>query len=40
MILPAMLSTDPGVLRPNNLRMIGAAPAIYLLIGAGMWETF
>ena len=25
---------------PNSLRMIGAAPAIYLLIGSGMWETY
>ena len=24
---------------PNTLRMMGAAPAIYLLIGVGMWEV-
>ena len=40
LILPAMLSADSGVVRPNTLRMIGAVPAIYLLIGVGMWEAF
>lgn len=37
MLLPAMLAKgeSPG---PNTLRMMGAAPAIYLLIGVGMWE--
>ncbi len=39
MLLPAMLAEGetPG---PNTLRMMGAAPAIYLLIGVGIWETF
>ena len=39
LLLPAMLARDiyPG---PNTLRMIGAAPAVYLLIGVGVWETF
>lgn len=38
MLLPAMLAKGefPG---PNTLRMMGAAPAIYLLIGVGMWEV-
>ena len=42
MILPAILSSDRGVgyFGPNTLRMIGAAPAVYLLIGVGMWEAF
>ena len=38
MLLPAILSRDGTV--PHFLRMNGAAPAIYLLIGAGMWEAF
>ena len=37
MLLPAMLSKDHNV--PNTLRMIGATPAIYLLIGVGVWEA-
>ena len=37
MLLPAMLARDDLV--PHTLRMIGAAPAIYLLIGAGVWEA-
>ena len=42
LILPAMLSAERGGvgLGPNTLRMIGAVPAIYLLIGVGMWEAF
>ena len=36
LILPAMLDIAP----PNTLRMIGAVPAIYLLIGVGVWEAF
>ena len=35
--LPAILSRD---IVPNTLRMIGAAPAVYLLIAVGMWEAF
>ena len=37
LILPAMLARDAA---PNIQRMIGAAPAVYLLIGVGMWEAF
>ena len=36
MILPALLARHAA---PNTMRMIGAAPAVYLLIGAGMWEA-
>lgn len=38
MILPAMLAYNRGN-GPNSLRIIGAAPAVYLLVGVGMWET-
>ena len=38
LILPATLALDN--LSPNTMRMIGAAPAIYLLVGVGMWEAF
>ena len=38
LILPAMLAIDDGA--PNFLRMMGAAPAIYLLVAVGMWEAF
>ena len=38
LILPAALALDH--ISPNTLRMIGAAPAIYLLVGVGMWEAF
>ena len=31
-----LLSRDP----PNTVRMIGAAPAIYLLAAVGVWEAF
>ena len=37
MLLPAMLARDDLI--PHFLRMIGAAPAIFLLIGVGAWET-
>lgn len=39
LLVPAMLARDVG-LGPNTLRMIGAAPAVYLLIGAGVWESY
>ena len=39
LILPAMLADTRGQ-GPNTLRMIGAAPAVYLLIGSGMWEAY
>lgn len=38
LILPAMLTFNRG-LGPNSLRIIGAAPAAFLLVGVGMWET-
>ena len=37
LIIPAILAKDAA---PNTLRMIGATPAVYLLIGVGMWEAF
>ena len=39
MILPAILARTDGQ-GPNSLRMIGAAPAVYLLIGSGVWEAY
>ena len=36
MLPPALLVSD----KVDTLRIIGAAPAIYLLIGVGMWEAF
>ena len=38
MFLPAMLARGSAV--PNTMRMIGATPAIYLLVAVGMWETY
>lgn len=38
MLLPAMLAYNRGN-GPNSLRIIGAAPAVYLLVGIGIWET-
>ena len=37
LILPAFLALSSA---PNTLRMIGAVPAIYLLVAVGMWEAF
>ena len=37
MLLPAFLARQNS---PNTLRMMGAAPAIYLLISVGLWEAF
>ena len=37
LLLPALLARD---VPPNTLRMIGAAPAVYLLTGVGAWEAF
>ncbi len=37
MIIPALLARHAA---PNTMRMIGAAPAVYLLIGFGLWELF
>ena len=38
MLLPAMLARDPNF--ASTMRMVGAAPAIYLLLGVGVWEVF
>ena len=38
MLLPAMLAFNRGN-GPNSLRIIGAAPAAYLLVGVGISET-
>ena len=38
MLLPAVLARDEKA--SNTLRMIAAAPAIYLLLGVGVWEVF
>ena len=40
LFLPAILSADPDGLVPNTVRMIGTVPAVYLLIGVGIWETY
>lgn len=42
LMAPALLSTDRsvGYEGPNTLRIIGAAPAVYLIIGLSIWETF
>lgn len=39
LLMPAVLALEVGFV-PNTLRMIGAAPAVYLLIGVGTWESF
>lgn len=39
LFLPAVLARDSAP-PPNTLRMMGAAPAIYLIAGVGMWEAF
>lgn len=38
LLLPAVLSRDDTV--PHFLRLNGAVPAVYLLVGVGMWEAF
>ena len=38
MLLPALLSYNKGH-GPNSLRIIGAVPAVYLLVGVGVWEV-
>ncbi len=38
MTMPAFLARDS--LSPSTMRMIGAAPAIYLLVGVGIWEAY
>ena len=39
LILPATLAVE-GTPTPNTVRMIGALPAIYLLVAVGLWEAF
>ena len=39
LILPATLAVE-GTPTPSTVRMIGAMPAIYLLVAVGMWEAF
>ena len=39
LILPATLAVE-GTPTPNTVRMIGAMPAIYLLVAVGLWEAF
>ena len=38
MIVPAFLARDSWA--PSTMRMLGAAPAIYLLAGVGVWEAY
>ena len=38
MIVPALLARTPSA--PSTLRMMGAVPAVYLLLGVGVWEVF
>ena len=38
LLLPAVLSRDDTV--PHFLRLTGSVPAIYLLVGVGVWEAF
>ncbi len=39
LFLPATMAVD-AFPPPNTVRMIGAMPAVYLLIGIGIWETY
>lgn len=38
LLLPAFLAREGGA--PNTIRMIGAVPAVYLLVGVGVWEAY
>ena len=40
LVLPAVLAREITSVPPNTIRMIGAIPAIYLLVAAGIWEAF
>ena len=40
LILPAVLAREITSVPPNTIRMIGAMPAIYLLVAVGIWEAF
>ncbi|MYK61370.1 MAG: hypothetical protein F4034_05250 [Chloroflexi bacterium] len=37
--LPATLAVD-HIPPPNTVRVVGALPSVYLLIGVGLWESF
>ena len=39
LFLPAMLARESASVPPNTLRIIGAAPAVYLLVAVGVWES-
>ena len=39
LFLPATLAVD-AMPPPNTVRMIGAVPAVYLLVAVGVWEAF
>ena len=40
LILPAVLAREVTSVPPNTIRMIGAIPAIYLLVAVGIWEAY
>ena len=40
LLLPAVLAREITSVPPNTIRMIGAMPAIYLLVAVGVWEAF
>ncbi len=40
LVLPAVLAREITSVPPNTIRMIGAIPAIYLLVAVGIWEAF
>lgn len=40
LMLPAMLARESTSVPPNTIRMIGAVPAIYLLVAVGIWEAY
>ena len=40
LFLPAMLARESASVPPNTIRIIGAAPAIYILVAVGVWEAF
>ena len=40
LLLPAVLAREITSVPPNTIRMIGAIPAIYLLVAVGFWEAY
>ncbi len=38
MMFPAFLATD--LLGPSTIRILGATPAVYLIVGVGLWEAY